>query len=51
MSKGGAALCRNRQFLARDEGKIRPEKECIKSCETCFAKNALRFNVKGTNTK
>ena len=29
---------------------IRPEKECIKSCETCFA-NSLNLNDKGPNTK
>ena len=30
---------------------IRPKKECIKSCETCFAKNALKLNDKGPSTK
>ena len=33
------------------QGAIRPKKECIKSCETCFAKNVLSLNVKGPSTK
>ena len=32
-------------------GAIRPKKECIKSCETCFAKNVLNLKVKGPSTK
>ena len=47
MLEGGIAQCRNGRFL----GKIRPKKECIKSCETCFAKNALSLNVKGPSIK
>ena len=27
-------------------GAIRPKKECIKSCETCFAKNVLNFVIR-----
>ena len=42
-----AALCWNRRFL----GAIRPKEECIKSCETCFAKNALNLNDKGPSIK
>ena len=30
---------------------IRPKKECIKSCETCFAKNALNLNDKDPSIK
>ena len=32
-------------------GVIRPKKECIKSCETCFAKNALNLNDKDPSLK
>ena len=32
-------------------GAIRPKRECIKSCETCFAKNVLNLNDKGPSTK
>ena len=39
MLEAGAALCWNGWYL----GAICPEKECIKSCETCFAKNALKL--------
>ena len=47
MPEGSAALGRNRWF----PGMIRPKKECIKSCETCFAKNALNLNDKGPSIK
>ena len=30
---------------------IKPKKECIKSCETCFAKNALTLNVMPSSIK
>ena len=42
MSEGDAVLGRSGQF----PGEIRPKKECIKSCETCFAKNALNFLIR-----
>ena len=48
MLKGGAALWQNQQFLT---GAIRPKKECIKFCKTCFAKDVLNLNVKGPGTK
>ena len=41
------ALCWKRRF----PGAIRPKKECIKSCEPCFAKNALNLNDKGPSIK
>ena len=47
MTEGSAALGRNGQF----PGTIRPKKECIKSCETCFAKNTLNLNNKGPSIK
>ena len=46
MPEGGAALCMNRRYL----GVIRPKKECINSCETCFA-NSLNLNDKGPSLK
>ena len=33
------------------QGAIRPKKEFIKSCETCFAKNVLNLNIKDPSTK
>ena len=42
MPEGSAALGRKGQFPRA----IRPKKECIKSCETCFAKNVLSFLVR-----
>ena len=47
MPEVGTALGRNGRF----PGVIRPKKECIKSCETCFAKNALNLNDKCPNLK
>ena len=41
MTEGGAALGRDERF----PGVIRPKKECINPCETCFAKNALSFDI------
>ena len=35
----------------RFPGAIRPKKECIKSCETCVAKNVLNLNDKGPGTE
>ena len=35
---------------AESPGAIRPKKECIKSCETCFA-NTLNLNDKGPSLK
>ena len=34
-----------------EEGAIRSKKECIKSCESCFAKDILNLNVKGPSIK
>ena len=42
----GAALCWKRKV----PWGIRPKKECIKSCETCFA-NTLNLNDKGPSLK
>ena len=46
MTEGGAVLC----WKGRFPGAIRPKKECIKSCETCFA-NTLNLNDKGPSLK
>ena len=32
-------------------GQIRPKKECIKSYETCFAKNVLSFLIRSKQEK
>ena len=41
------ALCWNGRSL----GATRSKKECIKSCEICFAKNTLNLNDKGPSIK
>ena len=46
MLEVGAALC----WKGRFPGEIRPKKECIKPCETCFA-NTLNLNDKGPRLK
>ena len=47
MLEVGVALCWKGQVSEA----IRPKKECIKSCEPCFAKNALNLNDKGPSIK
>ena len=46
MLEVGVALC----WKGWVPGAIRPEKECIKSCEICFA-NTLNLNDKGPGMK
>ena len=45
MTEGGAVLC-----WGGFPGAIRPKKECIQSCETCFS-NTLNLNDKGPSLK
>ena len=47
MPEVGAALCWKWRF----PGAIGLKKECIKSCETCFAKNTLNLNDNGPSMK
>ena len=42
MLEVGAALC----WKGRFPTDMRPKKECIKPCETCFVKNALNFLIR-----
>ena len=46
MTVVGTVLC----WKGRFPGVVRPKKECIKSCETCFA-NTLDLNDKGPSLK
>ena len=47
MLEVGVALC----WKGLVSGAISPKKKCIKSCKTCFAKNALNLSDKGPSMK